>query len=1012
MRNFYKMLCWFPGNQTTQNSDSTVAKLPNDPLNASSARIPTHLSFVRRLVLTCLVIFLSIVTNAQTQTVILTSGSSWTVPSNVYSITVECWGGGGGGSNTATAGQTGGGGGGGAYAKKNSIVVTPGSSFSYSIGGGGGGSSAGGDTWFSSISTVLAKGGSGGTNNSTTGGSGGAALSSVGDVKYDGGKGGNGTGNGCCQGAGAGGGGAGSTGNGNAGPNGSSDGSFFCTSGYDVLGGAEKLDYGGDGGTGVGYDGNGGSAYGYAAGGGGAKTSCALGTNRTGGSGKQGLIRITYCYSPSSTNAGSDVTICTGGSTTLSGSATGYSGTNQLLFQDFENTGWTITHTGTASARFFWTYGPVATANGNGNSGSPSLIFANGDNSTTASTTTITSPTFSTAGYSSLTLSFRHHYDDWDGTDNAYVEVYNGSSWVTVQTYITVQGTLASFATASINLNSYVGISNFAIRFRYTNNNDWYWLIDDISINGNIAPSVTYAWSPSTGLSATNIANPVASPTSTQTYTLTTSHNGCSVTTDNVVVTVRPAVSDAVFPQPSIEACADPSKPYAILSATTPTVGSGTWSIVSGDGTLSSTTANPTTITGLSAINGSTTVKWEVAYPVSPGPACPKSQSRTLSPVALALDNVSLQSTGSPQYYTCRTCSIKDGKTYAYFDNSGKIIATIEDPSGSGIEMGTTEVCVGYDYNTTGSPNGFVKTVTTSLGDQQPYLPRYWSIDPATKTGQSVTVTLYFTAAEYNALKANASTTAYAFNATSELAMTKYPNGSGGSFIAPGSVNGTNVPITIATYNSDYSVTFVVSSFSTFYIHPQLFPFAPLPVELVSFTGYNDKDKNVLNWATASELNSDRFEIEKSISGTEGWSYIGQQKAVGGTTLTSYTFYDNQPVVGNNYYRLKIIDIDGTVSYSKIINISFGETASNNFARVYPNPTSGNLNVEIQSTANFETNVIAYDLVGKKIYDQTTSIAKGLNTLQVDFSNFASGVYVLQFSDVTGNIRTTKFVKE
>jgi hypothetical protein len=213
--------------------------------------------------------------------------------------------------------------------------------------------------------------------------------------------------------------------------------------------------------------------------------------------------------------------------------------------------------------------------------------------------------------------------------------------------------------------------------------------------------------------------------------------------------------------------------------------------------------------------------------------------------------------------------------------------------------------------------------------------------------------------------------------------------------------------------NSSTQYEMSIPSFSTFRWHTTGGFGQPLPIELLSFTGSNEGKYNRLNWVTASEINTEKFEVEKSTDRLSMWKFLESVPAAGNsTTSLNYSIIDNQPVVGNNYYRLKIIDIDGTVSYSKIINISFGETASNNFARVYPNPTSGNLNVEIQSTANFETNVIAYDLVGKKIYDQTTSIAKGLNTLQIDFSNFASGVYVLQFSDVTGNIRTTKFVKE
>jgi hypothetical protein len=392
--------------------------------------------------------------------------------------------------------------------------------------------------------------------------------------------------------------------------------------------------------------------------------------------------------------------------------------------------------------------------------------------------------------------------------------------------------------------------------------------------------------------------------------------------------------------------------------------------------------------------------------------------------LATTLNSISLQSTGSPQYYNCRTCSVKDGNTYTFFDNVGKIIAKVVDPSGSGIEMGTTEVCSGYDYNANSvTPNStHVKTVLTNYGDQQPYLPRYWSIDPATKTGQDVVVTVYFTAAEFNALQSKATSTAYQFSQMSDLVVTKFDNGSGGTFTSPPNYPTTNssakliFPI-ITRYPNlvtgpDYAATFTVSSFSTFYIHPNRFPFAPLPVELVSFTGYNDKDKNVLNWATASELNSDRFEIEKSISGTEGWSYIGQQKAVGGTTLTSYTFYDNQPVVGNNYYRLKIIDDDGTFTYSQTINIPVDMATVNGIIKIFPNPTNGLVSIQLQSTKNVSSTLEISNLLGQKVASRDIALRIGITSVDVDLHELSSGTYIVSFTDALGNRHQEKVVKQ
>ena len=130
-------------------------------------------------------------------TVVLTSGTSWTVPLGISKLySVECWGAGGGSAGSPYGGSFGASGGG-AYAKKLSLTVTPGANISYSIGVGGtsppnDAGTDGGDTWFMNTSTVLAKGGKGSAQDSTNflGGAGGAAGSSVGDVVYSGGKGG------------------------------------------------------------------------------------------------------------------------------------------------------------------------------------------------------------------------------------------------------------------------------------------------------------------------------------------------------------------------------------------------------------------------------------------------------------------------------------------------------------------------------------------------------------------------------------------------------------------------------------------------------------------------------------------------------------------------------------------------------------------------------------------------------------------------------------------------------
>jgi len=117
--------------------------------------------------------------------VVLTTGTSWTVPAGVTNISIECWGGGGGGGNRTTL--NGRGGGGGAYAKVNSYAVTPGAVIPISIGAGGGSAANGGNTTFNTNICVAAGGSAGVTNGA--GGTGGLASASTGDITANGGSG-------------------------------------------------------------------------------------------------------------------------------------------------------------------------------------------------------------------------------------------------------------------------------------------------------------------------------------------------------------------------------------------------------------------------------------------------------------------------------------------------------------------------------------------------------------------------------------------------------------------------------------------------------------------------------------------------------------------------------------------------------------------------------------------------------------------------------------------------------
>lgn len=164
-----------------------------------------------------------------------------------------------------------------------------------------------------------------------------------------------------------------------------------------------------------------------------------------------------------------------------------------------------------------------------------------------------------------------------------------------------------------------------------------------------------------------------------------------------------------------------------------------------------------------------------------------------------------------------------------------------------------------------------------------------------------------------------------------------------------------------------------------------------LPVEILSFTGYNNNGKNYLNWTTVSEINSDFFVVEKSLDGVNFFE-IGQVKAAGNSNeALNYQLIDNKPNQGANYYRLRIVDLDGSFEYSNMILIGIQHVFE--ISNLIPNPTLGELDVIFSSDFEGKLNYKLYNMAGQLVANQQVSATKGSNTLHLDLSKYARGVY-------------------
>jgi hypothetical protein len=174
------------------------------------------------------------------------------------------------------------------------------------------------------------------------------------------------------------------------------------------------------------------------------------------------------------------------------------------------------------------------------------------------------------------------------------------------------------------------------------------------------------------------------------------------------------------------------------------------------------------------------------------------------------------------------------------------------------------------------------------------------------------------------------------------------------------------------------------------------FNLSPAPVEIVNFDIENLRNMNVLRWQTASELNNDKFEIERSNDG-KYFQKIGEVKGKGiSHTLQQYTFKDYKPENSLNYYRLKQIDFDGKIDYTKILSADNTNDITK-ISEFFPNPTKLRLvNLNYTSFTDDEISVSVFDLNGKLVIKQNKSIHEGNNLLSFDFSLLNQGMYIVK----------------
>lgn len=183
-----------------------------------------------------------------------------------------------------------------------------------------------------------------------------------------------------------------------------------------------------------------------------------------------------------------------------------------------------------------------------------------------------------------------------------------------------------------------------------------------------------------------------------------------------------------------------------------------------------------------------------------------------------------------------------------------------------------------------------------------------------------------------------------------------------------------------------------------------------LASKVIQFSGAADEQVH-LNWSVSSNETGSHFEVEKSYNG----SSFKTQTLIFYTDRQGeevYSFTEATPSSSIVYYRLKIVDINGKITYSKIIALELGDVNLNLTASVYPNPFSDNFKINIRSVKEGTITLRILSLFGQEMISEKVNIQPGQNTIVLsEVQKLTSGVHVLQLVTDKGAI-SQKIIKK
>jgi autotransporter-associated beta strand protein len=263
------------------------------------------------------------------------------------------------------------------------------------------------------------------------------------------------------------------------------------------------------------------------------------------------------------------------------------------------------------------------------------------------------------------------------------------------------------------------------------------------------------------------------------------------------------------------------------------------------------------------------------------------------------------------------------------------------------------------------------------------YITRYWDIVP---TGLTTTP-----APDYNVRYSYAASDEVGSNLTYRAVKYSSINPTPGWLASPGgpgAIEGTSASHNPATRE------FVWEGLITFSAFTGAGDGSPLPVTLLDFNAQPVNNEVLVTWTTASEINNDYFQVERSRDAVN-YEVLGIVDGAGNSNqVLNYQLIDKQPFTGVSYYRLRQVDFNGDFEVFDPVAVFFGGQ-SLGAVTIFPNPAKELANIKLESKVNDNGVIQLFNISGAMIWQRNINAVDGINNYQLDIADLPAGQYIL-----------------